>query len=137
MEQIPEDRLDLFEKPAVAIFCSLLPDGHPHASPVWVDYDGDHLLVVTRTETRKYRNVVADPRVTVTVTDPDNPYRYVEVRGEVTSMPEEGALAFSDRMARKYWDVDEYPFSRDVDRVLLHIRPDRVIAPDVPTPHSA
>jgi hypothetical protein len=72
--------------------------------------------------------------VTVTVIDPDDNYRYVEVRGEVEEMTEEGALEFSDRQAQRYWGVEEYPFARDHPRRLLHIRPDRVIAPDIGTP---
>lgn len=99
METIPEDRLDLFEKPAVATFASMLPNGHPQVTPVWADYDGTYVLVVTRKGTRKHKNVQHDPRVTVTIIDPDDNYRYVEVRGEVEKMPEDGALAFSDRQA--------------------------------------
>lgn len=72
--------------------------------------------------------------MTVTVIDPDGNYRYVEVRGEVERMSEEGALAFSDEQARRYWGVDEYPFARDEPRVLLHVRPERVVAPSVETP---
>ncbi len=75
-----------------------------------------------------------DPRVTVTVIDSEDIYRYVEVRGEVEKMPEQGALAFSDEQAQRYWGVDEYPFARDHPRVLFHIRPQRVVAPSVGTP---
>lgn len=137
MESIPEDKLDLFEKPAVATFASLLPDGQPHVTPVWVDYDGTHLQVVTRKETRKYRNVQGDPRVTLTIIDPEDSYRYVEVRGEVEEMTEDGALEFSDRQAQRYWGVEEYPFARDEPRVLLYIRPERVVSPTVGTPDEA
>lgn len=134
MESFPEDRLDLFEKPSIATFASLLPDGRPHVTPVWVDYDGTHIQVVTRKETQKFKNVQRDPHVTVTIIDPEDPYRYVEVRGVVESMPEDGALAFSDRQAKRYWGVEEYPYARDAPRVLFHIRPDRVVAPTVGTP---
>ena len=135
MESIPNDELDLFEKPSIATIASLLPTGHPQVTPVWVDYDGTHLLVVTRKGTRKHRNVRHDPRVTVTVIDPDDSYRYVEVRGEVAEMTEEGALAFSDKQAQRYWGIEEYPYERDADRVLLHIRPERVVAPTVGSPN--
>lgn len=134
MASIPDEKLDLFEKPSPAVLASFLPDGHPQVTPVWADYDGTHVLVVTRTDTRKYENVRHDPRVTVTVLDADDFYRYVEVRGEVEEMPEDGALAFSDRQARRYWGVDEYPFARDEPRALLHIRPERVLASNVNTP---
>lgn len=134
MESIPDEKLDLFEKPSIATFASSLPDGHPHVTPVWVNYDGTHLLVVTRKGTRKYKNVQHDPRVTVTVIDPDDMYRFVEVRGDVEEMPEEGALEFSDEQAQRYWGVEEYPYARDAPRALLHIRPGRVVAPTVETP---
>jgi|AntRauTorcE11898_2_1112593.scaffolds.fasta_scaffold05892_2 PPOX class probable F420-dependent enzyme len=134
METIPDDKHDLFEKPAIATFASLLPNGRPHVTPVWVDYDGTHVLVVTRTGTRKYKNVQHDPRVTVTIIDPDDMYRYVEVRGDVEKMPTDGALAFSDKQAQRYWGVDEYPYARDAERVLMHIRPERVVSPEVGTP---
>ncbi len=134
METIPDDKHDLFEKPAIATFASSLPSGRAHVTPVWVDYDGKHVLVVTRTETRKYKNVEHDPRVTVTIIDPDDMYRYVEVRGDVEKMPTDGALAFSDRQAQRYWGVEEYPYARDAERVLMHIRPERVVSPVVETP---
>ncbi len=137
MESIPEDKLDLFEKPAIATFASFLPSGHPQVTPVWVDYDGTHLQVVTRKGTRKHKNVSHDPRVTVTIIDPDDSYRYVEVRGEVEEMTDEGALAFSDRQAQRYWGVEEYPYARDEPRALLHIRPERVVSPTVETPDSS
>lgn len=134
LEPVPEEHLDLFDKPSIATFASILPDGQPHVTPVWVDYDGEHDLVVTRKETRKYRNARRDPRVTVTVIDPDDPYRYVEVRGTVLRLPESGALAFSDRQARRHWGVDEYPFARETPRGLVHIQPERVVARSLPTP---
>ena len=134
MDAIPDEFHDLFEKPAVATIATLLPNGRVQNVPVWVDYDGEHLLVVTREDTRKHRNVRRDPRVTVTVIDPEDNYRYVEVRGEVVEVGSEGALEFSDRQARRYWGVDEYPFARDTPRVLFHIRPERVSAPDVGSP---
>lgn len=134
MESIPKDKRDLFEKPAIATIATMLPNGHPQVTPVWADYDGMYVLVVTRKGTRKHKNVQQNPAVTVTIIDPDDNYRYVEVRGEVEKMPEDGALEFSDRQAQRYWGVDEYPFERDTSRVLFHIRPDRVVAPDVGSP---
>ncbi|MGM0604517.1 MAG: PPOX class F420-dependent oxidoreductase [Halobacteriota archaeon] len=134
METIPNDKLDLFEKPSIATIASLLPNGHPQVTPVWADYDGTHVLVVTRTETRKYRNVIDDPRVTVTIIDPDDEYRYVEVRGEVAEITEDDALEFSDSQAKRYWGVEQYPYARDSPRALLHIRPHRVVSPTVSSP---
>ena len=137
MEKLPEAVRDLIEKPAIATFASLLPTGHPHVVPVWVDHDGTHVLVVSRKETRKFRNVESDPRVTVTILDPDYPYRYADVRGEVDELIEDGAIEVSDRLATRYWGVDEYPFARDAPRVVFRVRPDRVHAQDVDTPDHA
>lgn len=134
MASIPEDKLDLFEKPSIATLASFLPSGHPQVTPVWIDYDGTHLLVVTRQGTRKHRNVQHDPRVTVTIIDPDDHYRYVEARGEVEAITEEGALELSDKLARRYWGVEEYPYARETPRVRFQIRPDRVVAPTVGSP---
>lgn len=134
MESIPESYLDLFEKPSIATFASFLPDGQPQVTPVWADYDGTHLLVVTRKGTRKYENVKHDPRVTVTIIDSEDHCRYVEVRGEVAEMSQDGALEFSDTQARRYWDVGEYPYERDAPRVLLHIRPERIVPRTIPSP---
>jgi len=136
METVPPEYTDLFEKPSIATLCSLLPSGHPQVTPVWAGYDDEYVLVTTRKETQKYRNVTADSRVTVTVIDPDDIYRYVEIRGEVEKTPEDGALAFSDTQAQRYWGTDEFPFAREAPRALLHIRPRRVVAPDVRTPDT-
>ncbi|MFB6268589.1 MAG: PPOX class F420-dependent oxidoreductase [Halobacterium sp.] len=135
MERIPDEYHDLFEKPSIATFASFLPSGHPQVVPVWVDYEEPHLVVVTRTDTRKYENVQHDPRVTITIIDPEDNYRYVEARGEVDEITQEGALAFSDRQAKRYWGVDEYPFERDTERALLYVRPERVVARNVGSPN--
>lgn len=134
MDLIPDEWEPVFGKPAIATIATLLSDGHPQVTPVWVDFDGAHVLVVTRKGTQKHRNVERDPRVTVTVIDPDNLYRYLEVRGRVDRVTTENALSVSDRLAQRYWGVDEYPFARDTPRALLHIHPEHVNARQVPTP---
>lgn len=122
MEALPEDSLDSFEKPSIATLASFLPSGHPQVTPVWVGYDGEHLLITTRKDTQKYENVTDDPRVTVTIIDPDDIYRYAEIRGRVDQITEQGALEFSDEQAQRCWGIDKYPFERDADRALLRIR---------------
>lgn len=134
MATIPATHEDIFETAPIATIASFLPSGHPQVTPVWVDYDGEHVLVVTRKGARKHENVKHDPRVTVTAIDPEDRHRYVEIRGEVEVLTEEGARAFSDRMARRYWGVEENPIAPDRPRVLLKIRPERVVAPTVETP---
>lgn len=99
----PGRQLNLFKKPAIATIGTMLPNGQPQVTPVWADYDGTHVLVVTRKGTRKHKNVEHGPTATVTIIDPDDNYRCVEVRGEVEKMPEEGVLECSDRQAQRYW----------------------------------
>lgn len=125
MVPIPEEYHDLFEKPTFAHFASLLPDGSPHVVPVWVDYDGEHLLANSTAGRRKTRNVEADPRVAISMLDPDDPYRYLGVRGEVVEVTEEGAVDHINELAHRYMGVDEYPNlgTEESPRVVIRIRP--------------
>ncbi len=123
---IPEQFLDLFEKRAFAHLATLMPDGQPQVTPVWCDFDGACLLVNSSKGRQKDRNMRRDPRVTLTLSDPDNPYRYLEVRGRVVEVTEAGADEQLDRMAKKYLDEDKYPFRRPGEqRVLYKIAPER------------
>jgi len=128
---IPESYHDLFERQTFAHFATVMPDGTPQVTPVWVDYDAerDRLLVNTARGRRKERNVAANPKVGVSMLDPDDPYRWCSVRGEVTALTEEGAVEHIDALARRYMDVEEYPNhgSEDAPRVVIEIRPDSVV----------
>ena len=128
MGSIPEDFHDLFEKRTFAHVSTLLPDGAPHSTPVWVDYDGDadRLLVNTERERRKEKNVRNDPRVAVSMTDPDNPYRMLSVTGEVDELTTEGAREHIDELTKRYMGEDEYPNPIETERVIIAIRPERV-----------
>lgn len=128
MVEIPEDRRDLFEGETFAHFATVLPDGTPHVTPVWIDYDGEHVLVNTARGRQKERNVRENRRVGLSITDPDDPYRYVSVQGEVVEVTEEGAVEQIDELARRYMDVDEYPHHGEErgPRVLIRIRPEHV-----------
>ncbi|MFB6087175.1 MAG: PPOX class F420-dependent oxidoreductase [Haloarculaceae archaeon] len=128
MPSIPEDFQELFEKKTFAHVGTLLPDGSPHVTPVWVDYDAeaDRLLVNTERDRRKEKNVRADPRVAVSIIDPDDPYRMLSVRGEVDRITTEGAREHIDELAERYMGVDEYPNPIQTERVILEIRPDDV-----------
>ncbi|MFB6139675.1 MAG: pyridoxamine 5'-phosphate oxidase family protein [Halosimplex sp.] len=130
MASIPESFHDLFEKQTFAHFATMTPDGFPHVTPVWVGYDpdADRVLINTARGRRKERNVAENPKVGVSMVDPEEPYRYCSVTGEVTAVTEDGAEDHIDELARRYLDVDEYPgYDEDPgDRVILEIRPDRV-----------
>lgn len=121
---IPKEYLDLFQKRAFANLVTLMPDGSPQVTPVWCDYDGDRVIVNTAKGRQKDRNMRRDPRVAMSLLDPDNPYRYLEVRGTVEEVTEEGALDHIDKMAKKYLNRDKYPFAQPGEvRVLYKIKP--------------
>jgi PPOX class probable F420-dependent enzyme len=123
---IPDQFRDLFQKRAFANLATLMPDGRPQVTPVWVDYDGGRVIVNTAKGRQKDRNMRRDPRVSLSISDPDNPYRYVEVRGKVTEVTENGADAHIDKMAKKYLDKDKYPFRKSGEvRVLFKITPEQ------------
>lgn len=129
MKAIPESHSDILDKPAFAHLSTIMDDGSPQASAVWIDTDGP-LIVVNSAEGRlKDRNIRRDPRVAISVTDPDNPYRSLMIRGRVSKITNEGADAHIDKMAKKYMGVDEYPFrTPDEVRVIYYIEPERVAA---------
>lgn len=129
MGEIPEEYEELFGQKTFAHFATLMEDGTPQVTPVWVDYDGEHVLINTARGRQKERNVARDPKVGVSILDPNDPYTYVSIRGEVDEITEEGAVEHIDSLARRYMDVEEYPFHGDEDgaRVIIKIRPDRVI----------
>ena len=127
MAKIPEKFLDLFNKKAFGSLGTLMPDGSPQVTPVWVDREGDTVLVNTARGRQKDRNIQRDPRVSVTLIDPDNPYRYVEIRGRVVEATDKGAKDHIDKMAKKYLGVDRYPYAQPGEqRLLLRIRPEHV-----------
>ena len=127
-EPIPEKFRDLLDlnKKTFASLATLMPDGRPQVTPVWCDYDGTHVLVNTAKGRAKDRNMRRDGRVSLALIDPNNPYRYLEVRGRVVDITEEGADAHIDKMAKKYLGADKYPNRRPGEvRVLFKILPDR------------
>ncbi|ELY70913.1 putative F420-dependent enzyme [Natrinema versiforme JCM 10478] len=129
MASIPDDFHDLFEKETFAHVATLTEDGLPHVTPVWIDYDeaDDRLLVNTERGRQKERNVRSDPSVGVSMTDPDDPYRFLSVIGEVEELTTEGAREHIDELARRYQDVDEYQPTIETERVILRIRADQVL----------
>lgn len=118
---------DLFDKKAFAVLATVGADGHPQATPVWVDFDGHHIRVNTARGRVKDKNLARNPRVALTIVDPDNPYRYVQARGRVVEMTEEGADAHIDALAKKYLGQDRYPGRTPGEkRVTVKIAPESV-----------
>src|SRR5215471_7012326 len=126
-DAIPEKHRELFNKKAFASLATLMPDGRPQVTPVWVDYDGTHIIVNTAKGRAKDRNMRRDPRVSLAVIDPDNPYRYLEVRGRVAEIVEDGAAdSHIDKMAKKYLGQDKYPYRQPgEERVMYKIAPEK------------
>jgi PPOX class probable F420-dependent enzyme len=108
-QSIPEEYRDLFEKPAFAHLATLMPDGSPQVTPVWVDFDGTYVLINSAKGRQKDKNMEARPQVALDLPDPANPYRYIAVRGRVVEITEDGADAHIDKLAKKYLGVDDYP----------------------------
>jgi PPOX class probable F420-dependent enzyme len=124
---IPASHRDLFEKPNFGHLATLMPDGSPQVTPVWVDIEGDTILFNTAEGRVKTRNLDRDGRVAISVADQQNPYRYIQVRGRVVSRTHEGADAHIDRLAKKYLGQDRYPFRQPGEqRVIFRIQPEHV-----------
>ena len=121
---IPEGYEDLMESTALVHVATVGPKGEPQNTPVWFGWDGSHIKF-SQTKTRqKYRNVHREPRVALSIVDPQNPYRYLEVRGEVARIEEDPENDFINAMAKKYMGVDEYPMHQPGDeRVVLYVKP--------------
>lgn len=120
-----QDYSDLLQdKKALAHLATLMPDGSPQSTPVWIDYRDGRVLVNTAKGRVKARNMGPGASVALSITDPDNPYRYVQVRGVVAKVREEGAAAHIDFLAKKYLGQDHYPFARAGEqRVVYEIEP--------------
>jgi PPOX class probable F420-dependent enzyme len=123
---IPDTHLDLFRKKAFAHLATLMPDGKPQTTPVWVDYDGKYVVINTAQGRQKDKNMQRDGRVALSISDPDNPYRYLEVRGRVAERTNNGADQHIDAMAKKYLGKDKYPYRQPGEvRVIYKVAPER------------
>jgi PPOX class probable F420-dependent enzyme len=124
---LPDDLLTLLRRPSPCYVSTLMPDGSPQLTQVWVDTDGTNVLVNTVQTHQKVRNVERDPRVALTVSDPDAPSRYFGVRGRVVGMTTDGGVDHIEALAQRYLGTP-YPWfgGRDQVRVILTIKPDRI-----------
>jgi len=127
MPGIPDSFKDMLQKKAFANLATVSADGTPQVTPVWFDYDGTHIRFNTAKGRVKDKNLRRNPAVALTIMDPDNPYRYVQVRGRVAEITEAGADAHIDSLAKKYTGQDRYGNRRPGEvRVTYKIMPDRV-----------
>lgn len=122
---IPEKYVDLLSSDALAHVATIGPDGEPQVNPVWFDWDGELVKFSQTTNRQKYRNVQSDARIALSIVDPENDYRYVEVRGTVVRIDPDPEKAFIDKMAQKYLGQEKYPWNRPGDeRVVVVVRPE-------------
>ena len=119
--------LDLFSKKSFANVATLMKDGGPQVTPVWVDYDGEYILINTSKGRQKMNNIIRDPRVALSIQDLDNPYRKLIVRGRVVEETEHGADEHIDKLAKKYTGADTYQNrTPGMVRMILKIKPEHV-----------
>lgn len=126
---IPLSHVDLLERALPAVLVTLLSDGRPQASVVWFAYANGTFSVNTERGRLKLRNMERDPRVTLMIVDPENQHRYLEVRGDVTSISENGALEHRAMIDRMYLGPDHFtdPASDKGTRVIVEIDPVKVV----------
>jgi PPOX class probable F420-dependent enzyme len=122
---IPDSHADLFAKKAFGSLATLNADGTPQVTPIWVDVEGGFILFNSARGRRKDKNVRRDPRVAIAIADPENPYRYLEIRGRVVDITEQGADEHINRLAKKYLGVDVYPYRQSGEvRVKYKVEPE-------------
>jgi PPOX class probable F420-dependent enzyme len=122
MAAIPEQYLDLLTgKKAFAHLATRMKDGTPQVTPVWFDYTDGMIRVNTARGRVKDRNLKVGSPVALSIADPDNPYRYVQIRGKVVKETEQGADAHIDSLAKKYMGVDSYPYRNAAEKRVIYI----------------
>ena len=133
--KIPESHVDLLTNPVFVTVVTVMPDGQPQASVIWCDYDGQHVLVNTARGRQKERNLSDRPMATILAIDPQNPYRYLEVRGRVAEATEKGAVDSINSLAQQYMNKPIYyggvapaELAEKETRVLFKIEPTHVNA---------
>ena len=133
--QIPASHQDLLLEPVNGVLSTMMPNGQPQLSIVWVDYDGEYVLINTTLERQKGKNMQANPKVNVLVIDPRDSARFLEVRGEVVEITQEGAIPHADKQTRAYTNNAQQRFYGDIypeeqqekeTRVIARILPKRI-----------
>ncbi len=125
-ERIPEKLQELFKIPAVANLATLMPNGSPQVTPVWVDYDGQYVIVNTSKNRQKARNMERHHQVALDIVDPKNQFHWLSIRGHVEEITEQGAVENINQLSRKYTGHDYQNFVPGETRVICKIVPDHV-----------
>ncbi len=124
---VPKEYSDLVEKRALAYLATIMPDGSPQVTPVWFDMFEGHFRVNTARGRQKDRNMTREPRVALSIQDPEDPFRYMQVRGVVVGTTEENADGHIDLLAKKYLSEESFPWRNPTDtRVIYTIKPVKI-----------
>ena len=128
MTTIPDSHRDLLDRPILAVLATLQPDNQPQVTPVWADLHDGFVRINTAAGRQKHKNLIARPKATLLVMDPDDQYRYIEIRGTVARVSEEDGDAVIDKLAKDYLGTETYPFRVPGERrVTFYIRPEHVV----------
>lgn len=129
MSIIPEHHLDILQSKALAYVATIGPKGEPQSNPVWFDWDGSHIRFSSTKARQKYRNLLREPRIALSIADPANPYRYIEIRGAVARIDEDRDDSFRNSLSQKYRNRDLAPEERQPgeERVVIAVEPKRVL----------
>ena len=119
--------IDLFGAKNLVFIATVMKDGSPQLSPVWANYENDHIMINTAEGRIKHKNILRDPRVAVSVVSKDNPLDMTTIRGKVKEIIPDYDYKHADRLTKQYMGRDHYPFKRDDEkRIVLKIKPDKV-----------
>ena len=119
--------IDLFGAKNLVFIATVMKDGSPQVSPVWANYENDHIMINTAEGRIKHKNVLRDPRVAVSVVSKDNPLDMTTIRGKVEEIIPDYEYKHADRLTKQYMGRNHYPFKRDDERrIILKIKPDKV-----------
>ncbi len=123
MVAVPDGYEDLLSRPVYGHLATVRPDGAAQVNPMWFDWDGGRLRFTHTTKRQKYRNITANPNVAMSISDPDNPYRYLEVRGVVDEIVSDPTAAFYLHLNDRYSGPLTEPPADAADRVIIVVRP--------------
>lgn len=123
MSVIPDSHRDLLERPLFAHLATIRPDGKPQVNPMWFAWDGEVLRFTNTTVRKKYQNVKANPEVAVSINDPEQPYRYLEVRGTVERIDDDSSGEFFAQLAERYGMKLDGPPGDVAHRIVYVVRP--------------
>jgi PPOX class probable F420-dependent enzyme len=126
MVELTDEAKELIEAKNLVHFVTLMPDGSPQVTPLWVDHDGTHVVVNTAEGRQKPRNLARDGRVAMSIVDAANPYRYVQIRGRVVEVTTDGAFEHICKLSAKYTGSADYPKRPGEVRVIVRVAPEHI-----------